>query len=318
MRIETNILKKRATGFAVAIFRYVFFLSLSYVLLYPFIYIVVNAIKSYSDAYDATVTWVPKSIYFGNIVSAFKVFDVKNTLTRTLLYEIVAALIQFCSCAVAAYGLARFNLKGKGVMMVLMVLNILVPSMMTIIPSYINYSSLDFFGILGLISKIIGKDIRPNVVGSPWVFYLPSLMGVGLKGGLFIYIFTQFFKGLPKELEEAASIDGAGAWKTFLTIVIPSSGSAIITVLLFSVIWHWNDLYLAQMYLDKYTFATAISSFGAQTIAAKLQTDLETSNAMLVPILLSGCLLFVLPLITFYVLIQRKFMASIATSGIVG
>ena len=122
MRIETNILKKRATGFAVAIFRYVFFLSLSYVLLYPFIYIVVNAIKSYSDAYDATVTWVPKSIYFGNIVSAFKVFDVKNTLTRTLLYEIVAALIQFCSCAVAAYGLARFNLKGKGVMMVLMLI----------------------------------------------------------------------------------------------------------------------------------------------------------------------------------------------------
>lgn len=318
MRIETNILKKRATGLVVTIFRLVFFLSLSYVLLYPFIYIVVNAIKSYSDAYDATVTWVPKSIYFGNIISALKVFDVKNTLTRTLLYEIVAALIQFCSCAVAAYGLARFNLKGKSIMMVLMVLNILVPSMMTIIPSYINYSSLDFFGILGLISKVIGKDIRPNVVGTPLVFYLPSLLGVGLKGGLFIYIFTQFFKGLPKELEEAAAIDGAGAWKTFLTIVIPSSGSAIITVMLFSVMWHWNDLYLAQMYLDEYTFATAISSFGPQTIAAKLQTDLETSNAMLVPILLSGCLLFVLPLIAFYVAIQRKFMASIATSGIVG
>ena len=287
-------------------------------IIYPFIYILVNSVKSFSDAYDATVTWVPKSVYFGNIIDAFDVFDIKHTLVRTLIYEIVAALIQFCSCAVAAYGLARFDLKGKGLMMGLMVLNILVPSMMTIIPSYINYSNLDLFGILGLFSKLIGKDIRPNIVGTPLVFYLPSLFGVGLKGGLFIYIFTQFFKGLPKELEEAASIDGARSWKTFLTIVIPSSGPAIITVLLFSVIWHWNDLYLAQMYLDEYTFATAINNFGAQTIAANLQVDVETANAMLVPILLSGCLLFMAPLIFFYIAVQRKFMASIATSGIVG
>lgn len=310
--------KKALPRVAASALRYLFFLSLSYVLIYPFLYILVNAVKSYSDAYDATVTWVPKSIYFGNIVDALKVFDVAHTLPRTLVYEIMAALIQFCSCAVAAYGLARFNLKGKRIMLALMVLNILVPTMMTIIPSYIGFSRLDFFGILGLLSKLVGHELRPNVIGTPLVFYLPSLFGVGLKGALFIYIFTQFFKGLPKELEEAAAIDGAGAWKTFLRIVIPSSGAAIITVLLFSVIWHWNDVYLAQMYLDKYTFATAINNFGAQTIAATLQTDLQTSTTMLVPILLSGCLLFILPLIVFYICIQRKFMASIATSGIVG
>ena len=318
MKISNNALKKNLPIILAYIFRYVFFFSLSYVLLYPFLYIIVNAVKSYSDAYDATVTWVPKTISFENIVSAFTVFEVKSTLIRTIVYEIGAALIQFCSCMIAAYGLARFNLKCKGLMMGIMILNILVPSMMTIIPSYINYSSFDFFGILGLISKIVGTDIRPNVIGTPLVFYLPSIFGVGLKGALFIYIFTQFFKGLPKELEEAAAIDGAGAWKTFLRIVIPSSGSAIITVLLFSVIWHWNDLYLAQMYLNEYTFSTAINNFGAQTIAAKLSMDLQTSNAMIVPILLSGCLLFMLPLIVFYIAMQRKFMASIATSGIVG
>lgn len=318
MRLDNNILKRNIPKITASIFRYVFFLSLSYVLLYPFLYIIVNSIKSYSDAYDATVTWVPKSVYFGNIVSSLKVFDVKNTLPRTLIYEIVASLIQFCSCAVAAYGLARFKLKFKGLMIGLMILNILVPHMMTIIPSYVNYSYLDFFGILKLISNIIGKDIRPNVIGTPWVFYLPSMFGVGLKGGLFVYIYMQFFKGLPKELEEAAWIDGAGAWKTFLRIVIPSSGSAMITVLLFSVIWHWNDLYLAQMLLNENTFAVAINSFGAQTIAAMLGVDTQVSNMLQVPILLSGCLVFMIPLIVFYILIQRKFMASIATSGIVG
>lgn len=315
---KTNFLKRAAPKLITSVLRYVFLLSLSYVLIYPFIYIVVNSIKSFADAFDATVTWVPKSIYFGNIASAWTVFDVGKTLTRTLVFEIVASMIQFCSCAVAAYGLARFKLKFKGLFMGIVVLNILVPSMMTIIPSYLNYSSMDFFGILGLISRIVGRDIRPNIIGTPLVFYLPSFFGVGLKGGLFIYIFTQFFKGLPKEFEEAAAIDGAGAWKTFLTIVLPSSGAAIVTVLLFSVIWHWNDLYLAQMYLDKNTFSMALSNFSAQTIAARLGTDLQTSNTMLVPILLSGCLLYILPLLGFYLIMQRKFMASIVTSGIVG
>lgn len=300
------------------IFRYVFFLSISYILLYPFIYIVVNTLKDLSNAYDATVTWVPKTIYFGNLRDAFKVFDVKHTLMRTVVYEIFASLIQFCSCAVAAYGLARFELKGKAIMSGLMVVNILVPSMMMIIPSYVNFSHMDFFGILALISKIVGKDIRPNLIGTPLVFYLPALLGVGLKGGLFIYIYSQFFKGLPKELEEAAWIDGAGAWKTFLTIVIPSSSSAIITVLLFSIVWHWNDYYLAQMYMNAPTFSVAINNFSVYSITDTLGLSVEMARYLNVPMILSGCLLFILPMLIFYLLLQRKFMASIATSGIVG
>ncbi|MBR4761078.1 MAG: carbohydrate ABC transporter permease [Clostridia bacterium] len=300
------------------IFRYVFFLSLSYIIIYPFIYIIVNSLKDLSNAYDATVTWVPKYIYFGNLIDAFKVFDVKNTFTRTVVYEIVASLIQFCSCAVAAYGLARFDLKGKSVMSALMIINILVPAMMIIIPSYVSYSHMDVLGVLSLISKVVGKDIRPNLVGTPLVFYLPALLAVGLKGGLFIYIFSQFFRGLPKELEEAAWIDGAGAWKTFLRIVIPSSSSAIITVLLFSIVWHWNDYYLAQMYMNEPTFSVAINNFSVYSITDTLGLDVVTARYLNVPMILAGCLLFMLPIIIFYLLMQRKFMASVATSGIVG
>jgi multiple sugar transport system permease protein len=237
---------------------------------------------------------------------------------RTIVYEIFAALIQFASTAVAAYGLARFKIKGKGILTAIMILNILVPSMMIIIPSYLNYSYMDVFGILGLISKAIGKEIRPNIIGTPLVFYLPALTAVGLKGGLFIYIYTQFFKGLPKELEEAAWIDGAGAWKTFLSIVIPSSGSAIITVLLFSIVWHWNDFYLAQMYMDKPTFSVALRNFSVHDITEKIEMSIDMANSLTVSIILAGCLIFLLPMMIFYLLMQRKFMASIATSGIVG
>lgn len=319
MNLKSIDIKRRTTETVVAIFRYLFFLCVGYILLYPFIYLIVNAVKGIADTYDATVTWVPKSVYFGNFLSALKVFDVKNTIVNTLFYEIVPSLVQFCSCAVAAYGIARFNIKGKGILTVLMIASMLVPPMMLIIPNYVNFSRMDILGIFGLISKFVGNDIRPNLVGTPWSFYLPSILGVGIKGGLFIYIFSQFFKGMPKELEEAAEIDGAGAWRTFLSIVIPSSGSAIITVLLFSVVWHWNDYYFAQMYIpENPTFAVAINNFGENTVSAMLGLDIQSASLLSVPILLAGCLLFMLPLIIFFVIIQRKFMASIARTGLVG
>ena len=177
---------------------------------------------------------------------------------------------------------------------------------------------MDFFGILGLVSKLIGSDIRPNLIGSPLVFYLPSLLAVGLKGGLFIYIFMQFFKGMPRELEEAAWIDGAGPWRTFLRIVVPSSGAAAITVLLFSVVWHWNDYYLAQMYMDEKTLATAINSYSGTLAISELQLDSAMSGVSHIQLVAAGCLIFVLPLLIFYLFIQKKFIASIATIGIVG
>lgn len=319
MKINGYKLKNSAVSILSNLLRYMFFLSFSFVIIYPFAYIVINALKTFSDTYDPTVNWVPKGMTFENIKNAFKVFDVWKTVGNTLFYEIGASLLQFCSCIVAAYGLARYKFKGRGILVGMMILTILVPSMMIITPSYVNYSHMDFFGILGLINDFTGKDLRPDLVGTPFVFYLPSLFGVGLKGGLFIYIFSQFFRGLPIELEEAAWIDGAGPWKTFLSIIIPSSGSAAITVLLFSIVWHWNDYYLAQMYMaDNPTLSVALNNFSTNTVVTVLGLDMTTGMMMDVPILLSGCLIYVLPVIIFYIIIQRKFIASIATSGIVG
>jgi len=317
MSKSNALVKKHAPSVVANIIRYVFFLSLSYVLIYPFIFMLVNSFMGISDSYDVTVKWVPKNPTFQNFVDAWTVFDIGKSLPRTLIYEIVTALIQFITCAVAAYGMARFKIKGKGILSALMILNILVPSMMIIIPSFVQLSSFDPFGICTLFNKLFGWDL-PNLIGTPLVFYLPGLMGVGLKGGLYIYIYTQFFKGLPKELEEAAWIDGAGPWKTFLTIVLPSSGSAMITVLLFSVIWHWNDLFLAEMYMNEPTFSAAISGFSQSTVVNMLNIDGALASLIEVPVLLAGCLIFVAPVLIFYLLIQRKFVASIATSGIVG
>ena len=323
LSLNKSILNNRLTGWSVKaisnISRYVFLVSFSFILLYPFLYILINSFKGVSDFFDPTVEWVPKHVYLGNYTKVAKILNLWGSLANTLIYEIASTLIQFCSCAVAAYGLARFKFRGQRLLSAMMILSILVPEMMIITPSYVNFSHMDFLGILGIFNKLTGIDLRPNLVNTVFAFYLPSLLGVGLKGGLFIYIFAQFFKGLPKELEEAAWIDGAGAWRTFLSIVVPSSGAAAVTVLVFSVVWHWNDYYLAQMYLSEHpVLSVALNNTNINSVINILGGGQAAGQLNAVPIILSGCLLFLLPLIIFYIVIQRRFMASIATSGIVG
>lgn len=118
--------------------------------------------------------------------------------------------IEIVTCSIAAYGMARFEFRGKKLLMFSMILTILVPEQLTAIPTLLNFRQLDFLGILRLIGMALGTELRPNILDTPLTFYLPSLFAVGLRGGLLIFIYMQFFKGLHKELEEAAWIDGAG------------------------------------------------------------------------------------------------------------
>lgn len=319
MGINANKVKSTSARIIVNVARYTFFVAFGFILLYPILYMLSKSFRDVSSLLDPTVVWVPPKLYLGHYKLAIKVLDIPRSFLLTFLYEIGASLIQFCSCAVAAYGLSRFKFRGRGIITGAMILTILVPTIMIVTPSYVNFSRLDFLGIGGLFSELFGVELRPNLIDTPFVFYIPSLFGVGLKGGLFVYIFSQFYKGLPKELEEAASIDGAGPWKTFLKIVVPSSGAAAITVLLFSVVWHWNDYYLASMYLSNVKLLSVnLLNFTPTTLTSYGGIDTSKIGVLVAPTITAGCLLYILPMVIYYLLMQKKFIASVATSGIVG
>lgn len=309
--------KGRAGKIISNIARYVFLLAFSYVLLYPLIFMISSSFQSASDFFDPTVEWIPKNPVFTNFALSIKAMEFGTSFLNTIIYEIIAAALEIASCAVAAYGLARFKFKGKGILNVLMLLTILVPTTMIIIPSYINFRYLDFAGVLNLIGKIIGTDIRINVLDTPFVMWLPSLFAVGLKGGLFIYIYKQFFQGLPREFEEAAWIDGAGPVKTFLSVIIPSSTVPIVTVTMFAVVWHWNDYYLAQMYLSE-NLPLSVKLASVDSLITSTLYGAASAKTIMGPAIMAACLLMILPLIVFYLALQRRFIASIANSGIVG
>lgn len=100
-----------------------------------------------------------------------------------------------------------------------------------------------------------------NILDSVWAFYLPAICGFGVRSGILIFIFIQFYRGLPKELEDAAYIDGCGPLRTFLRIMLPNALPALITVLLFSVVWYWNDYQYAGMFLvDNQTLPLRLSN----------------------------------------------------------
>lgn len=303
--------KRLAVRIITPIVRWVFLISISYVLLYPLIYMLSASFRSFADFTDPTVMWVPKNFTIESFKAIWSVIDYPKALLNTVIYEMISALIEVMTCAITAYGLARFEFKGKNILTFVLLLTILIPTEMIIIPLMTSMKSVDVFGILNLIGKLMGTDIRPNLLNTPLAFYIPSLLSVGLKSGLFIYMYVQFFKGLPKELEEAASIDGAGPIKTFLTIVVPSSGTIFLTVTIFSVIWHWNDQILASMYLAK-----------SHTLSVKLSLltslILDRGNPDIAGRLMASCLLCILPPLILYCILQKQFIKSIDRVGIVG
>lgn len=309
--------KNKTISVIIGILRYLTLVSIAYVVLYPMFYMVSSSFRSYTDFFDPGVLWIPKKFTMQWYEWAMDCLDFWVGLKNTVLFELVAAFLEVVSCSVIAYGLARFDFKGKKILMGFLILTILVPDQMIIIPKMMNFSHLDFFGILSLIEKITGAAIRPNILDTGFVFYLPSIFGIGLRSGIIMFIYMQFYKGLPKELEEAAWIDGAGLFQTYTRIALPSSGVVITTVSILSMIWHWNDFYLAYMLMNSHKampLAVKLSVIGEKlratySVYGGFQT-IATQGA--------ACVLFVLPMLIMYIFLQRKFVKSIDRVGITG
>ena len=286
-----------------------------YVILYPLFTMVSTSLQSQYQALDPSVVWIPKLITDENYKKAMLALDFSHSFLRSIEVNVLSAIIEVATCAVTAYGFARFKFKFKGLLMGLLILSIIVPQEMIAVPTYLQLRYADILGILGFLGKLIGTELRPSLINTPWSFWIPSVLSVGLRSGLFIFIYMQFYKGLPKELEEAAYIDGAGPFKTFLKIIVPSSGTAIVTVTIFSVIWHWNEYYLSSIYFS--------SNF---PLAVKLATIEETMNVMALVnsvtnrngIIMAASLMFILPMLVMYMIVQRKFVKSVDSVGIVG
>ena len=203
----------------VGLVRAIFLISMCFVILYPILYMISMAFRTAEDIYDPTVIWIPKTFTTENFKEVFEMMDYFPKLLKTVEISVIATILNVMICAFAGYGFARFRFKGKGLLFGFVLFTIIVPPQSISIPMYIGYKNFDFLGIGTLIGYITGTPLTANLLNTDMVFYVPALLGAGIKSGLFIYIFRQFFRNLPKELEDAACIDGCSIPRTYFNII---------------------------------------------------------------------------------------------------
>lgn len=307
-------MKKRQTKFILNIFLFLFFVGMAYIFMFPILYMLSVAVREPSSVNDPSVVWIPKSFSLESIKQTVEIMDYFNSLKLTLTITVGGTLASLVSCVLSGYGLARYNFKGKGFVFAMVLLTIIIPPLSIINASYLNFRYFTFGGILTLFG-----DKSINLLNTQWTFILPAVFGAGLRNGFFIFIFRQFFIGMPKELEEAAYIDGCGAFKTFLRVMLPNSRSAFITVLLFSFIWHWNDYYSAAVYFIDGIKPLSVVLYNLQSLLSQANLGIgQTSPYLLRTYIQSGALLCVLPPLILYIFTQRYFTESVERTGIVG
>ncbi len=314
---KQQVMIRGGSSFVFRLIRMVFLFCMCFVVLYPLLYMLSVSFRMPSDLYDPTVIWIPKNWTLSNYTEVIETMEYYSTLLNTVIISAVSTLLSVASCAVVGYGFARFQFPCRNLLFGLVLFTIIVPGQNISIPLYVQYKDFDFLW-LGQIGRLFtGDAFTVSLLDSNWVLCLPAALGVGIRSGLFIYIFRQFFRGMPKELEEAAYIDGCGALRTFLQIMLVNAGPAILSCILFCFVWYWNDYFYTSMFFSNpSTLTTMLGSLSDMLRSSG--KDFYSNPYIILAQMQAGCLLVIAPLIFMYVFLQRYFTESIDRTGIVG
>ena len=314
---ETRALNERQAianglkGFLMGLFRFVIILGVCYVIMGPVLGIIANSFFSNKDAYNPMVYLIPQNPTLERYQMAIKIMDYVPTMLKSLLYSFSLMLMQILTCSMVGYGFARFKFPLKSLLFGCVVVMIVIPTHTIMLPLYMTFRNFD---PLGIVSAITGAPI--NLMGTPFPMILMTILGCGLRSGLYIYIFNQFFRGLPKEIEEAALVDGAGTWYTYFFIMLRHAMPPVITVAVFSLVWQYNDTFYAKLFHlpQSQSIGTRISSLVAN-IANQYQIMDKTIQTLYLD---AGIVLMMIPVVLIYVILQKQFIEGVERSGIVG
>lgn len=288
-------------------FRTILILGLSFVILYPMMVAIIPAITEYNYLGQPNSIWLPQKTGFLSFDIATYLLEYKTSIFLSIGFAASMTAIQIIVSAFVGYGFAKLKFRGNTIVFALVILTIVLPPQAIMLPQFLNFKSL---GLLGNISTI----------------YLLAFTGQGLKSGLFIYLFRQFFKGLPDELEEAALIDGCGFFKTFYKIMLPTAGSIMLTVGVFSFVWNYSDLHYTNLFAGNTNLISNLLSqkfLNEGVIQNTYQEFTNLSKENMNPLFIgsvrgAGMSLYILPLAVLYFIIQRKFVQGFERSGITG
>ncbi|MEJ6949732.1 carbohydrate ABC transporter permease [Natronospora cellulosivora (SeqCode)] len=300
-------INKRIRSVIVSLLRAIFVIGVAYIILQPLFQKIATSFMAEIDLFDPTVEWIPRNFTLDNFRVVWEHMNYPKAFLNTFTLTITVSILQLVSCTLVAYGIGRFHFKGANIIFGLVLFTLVVPPQMIMTPLSLNFR---YFNLFGLIPE-------QNLLGSYWPFVLTSSTAVGLRNGLFIYILRQFFRGMPKDLEEAAYLDGAGIFKTFRTIMLPGAVPGLVVIFLFAFVWQWNDFFFNTIFLS------GQGNFLLQALqGVALRALNHDHNLLTTPyaslIQNTGMLLYIAPLLILYAFLQKYFIESIQRTGIVG
>ncbi len=308
------LLKKTILNYAIKICRMILLFGVCFMILQPILDKISISFKAEEDLYNPMVISIPENFTTDNYTIASELMTYGKTLGNTLLISFTIAVLQIAVCTLVGYGFARFQFPLKNLWFACVILMIVVPPQ-TISPSLVlNYRFFDIFGIFKLLT---GAPI--GLRGSVLPYYMMSMGCMGLKNGLYIYMIRQFFRNIPKELEEAAYVDGCGTLKTFIKIMLPDARPILTSCFLFAFVWQWTDGFYSRMFLGNVSILSReVSSIGDK-IGYYMRTVRHVASASVAYtncIVATGTLMVVVPLLILYLFAQKGFVESISSSGI--
>ncbi len=319
--ISRKVRSKNAMMLVGKIIRTFILIGLCFVILAPIIQKLSIAFRDPSDISNPQVAWIPEAFSIVNFEIAWELLEYSSSIWNTLILSTVVMLIQIIASAVAGYSFARLKFKGSSLLFYLVIFTLVVPNETLHISRNLFLTNYPFFGI--------------KLVGSMFSMYILAAFGQGIRSAIFIFLFRQFFKNLPVELEESAQVDGAGVIRTFWSVMLPNARGAVVTVGLFAFVWQWNDLYFAGLLNDSLNFPLLASKLGDGTnrldtvmgtwiaqgrdvLQSIGDSEIKTDPLFRSLIANTAALLMMLPLLIGYFFVQRQFVESIERTGIVG
>lgn len=315
-------LKQRVPNVLFVLFRLFFFIGMAYVVLYPVLIMLSRSFRTPDDMLNPQVIWLPQDFTLSNFKIAWEMAGFGEALPITARIAIISTLFTLVTCSMAGYALGRYKMKFKSVLMGLAILTIVVPIQTYLIPIFFKFRFFNYFGLGEVVGWITGVPLTTNLCESELSFYILSAFGMGIRSGLFVLLFYQTFRGLPKELEDAARIDGCNEGTVFLRVMLPNAGAPYLVTLILSLVWYWNDTVYGSILL-RGTQLLAVrmgdlkniinASFGGLQMY-----NIEPNGVSETVIYFAAALLFILPPLVMYLIAQKFFMQSVERSGIVG
>lgn len=257
------------------IYTHLFLFSYVVIIMIPFVWLFVSSLKNMGQYYsvDLKTVWLPWPLHFDNYWKALTAVPLFQYLWNSIWLASVQTFLNIFSSALVAYGLSRFDFKGKKTLFIVLIASMMLPTQVTQIPLFIFYAKIGFV-----------NSFKPLIV--------PTIFG----GAYSIFLISQFMVSLPKEMDEAAKIDGCNTFQIFLQVILPQTKPALVVAGLFAFLGSWKDVWAPLIYLSSsanfYTLPLGLLFFAGPT---RVEYTVQ----------LAAIVIALIPTVIFYVLGQK-------------